>query len=456
MINIFWFRKDLRVQDNTALKEFISFVSGQTGVRKNCAFIYIKNENTFSFFGTKRIEFLFKSLTYLSRELNKFGFTLQVLYGKSADVFKRLKESYGELNVYANRQYEPYCINRDRSINSLCSLNLFDDAMLCPPSAIVKDDKSPYTIYTPFKNKFYSVTDAKQFSTKSTGLRNLQQPDVTEIIFKGSEFLNGVTSEGRGSALKLLDRFIGNKICDYENERNFPAIEGTSKLSAHIHFGNISIRECFAVADNLNCEGAQVWKNQLLWREFYYTITYHFPHIMTNAFQKKYDFIKWENDENKFKKWKNGETGFPIVDAAMRQLKEEGWMHNRMRMQAAMFLTKDLLIDWKWGEKYFAENLIDMDFSNNNGGWQWCASTGCDAQPYFRIFNPVLQSKKFDSEGNYIRRYLPELKDVPDRFIHSPEKWNKKINYPTPIINHLKMKEISIYLLKNAGTESEK
>jgi deoxyribodipyrimidine photo-lyase len=450
MINIFWFRKDLRVEDNTALKEFISYVSGQTGSQKNCAFIYIKNKNRFSFFGRKRIEFLLKSLMHLSGELNRLGFTLQILNGTSADVFKKLKEKYGGLNVYANRQYEPYCITRDRSINSLCNLNLFDDAMLCPPLAIVKDDKSPYTVYTPFKNKFYSVTDAKQFSQVKTPLKKLQQPDVMEIIFEGSEVLNGIKPEGRGSALKLLDSFIRNKICDYKNKRDFPAIEGTSRLSAHIHFGNVSIRECFTAADKFHCEGAQVWKNQLLWREFYYNITYHFPHIMTNAFQKKYDSIKWENDIDKFTKWKNGETGYPIVDAAMRQLREEGWMHNRLRMQAAMFLTKDLLIDWKWGEKYFAENLIDLDFANNNGGWQWSASTGCDAQPYFRIFNPGLQSKKFDANGEFIKKYIPELKDVPAKYIHSPHLWDEKTDYPQPVVDHLKMKEISIYLFRNA------
>ncbi len=270
-----------------------------------------------------------------------------------------------------------------------------------------------------------------------------------------SELLKGGRSEG----IRLLKDFYGEGLNEYHDKRDYPSSKGTSLLSPHIHFGTVGIRECFTTAfvklkktvNENEGIGIQTWINELLWREFYYYITFHNPRIAFESFRKEYDDIKWDYDEKMFMNWCEGKTGFPIVDAGMRQLNREGWMHNRVRMITAMFLTKDLMIDWRHGEKYFAEKLIDLDFSNNNGGWQWSASAGVDAQPYFRIFNPNLQSKRFDAEGTYIKKYVPELKTLPAKFIHEPNLMSSKEqktygviigkDYPAPVIEHKAAKE---------------
>ena len=262
----------------------------------------------------------------------------------------------------------------------------------------------------------------------------------------------------------MLKEFYNNGLGKYKSQRDFPSVSGTSLLSAHLHFGTVSIRECFRAAlkkesETRNSEDVKVWMNELLWREFYYHITYHFPYVIDKSFKQKYDKLEWNYEQSDFDKWCTGNTGYPIVDAGMRQLNKEGWMHNRVRMITAMFLTKDLFIDWRWGEKYFAEKLIDMDFASNNGGWQWSASTGCDAQPYFRIFNPYLQSQKFDAKGDYIRKYVTELRSVPGKYIHKPDDMNKEQqtncnviigkDYPYPIVKHYNVKENVLNKFKN-------
>jgi deoxyribodipyrimidine photo-lyase len=457
MLYVYWFRKDLRLVDNKALSEFCKSINSND----KFLFLYIKNKNSFKYFGEKRISFLYESLFELKNNLNKLNLDLNIVGGNSIDVFKKLIKNYGSLNVFINAQVEPYCIERDIEIENLLvqhsgKLNTFIDTNLMEFDKIFNNSSQPYTVFTPYKNKFLKFLSEKDYEEKKVNLSLLNNkkqiiPDgfIRPDIEKEYDNLDksSLIKGGRESGVKLLNNFIKNSINNYSNGRDFPALNATSLLSPHLHFGTISIRECFRALKKLKkSDGIEKWRDELIWREFYYYITFNFPHVINGAFKKGFDNVNWNYDKNLFKQWRDGKTGFPIVDAGMRQLKEEGWMHNRVRMLVAMFLTKDLLIDWKLGEKYFAENLIDMDFASNNGGWQWSASTGCDAQPYFRIFNPYLQSKKFDAEGLYIKRYVDELKNVPIKYIHNPSEMplemQKKCgmiigkDYPAPVVNH--------------------
>ncbi len=470
MLKIFWFRKDLRIVDNKALYEFINSIQNSD----KFLFIYIKNKNSFNYFGEKRISFLYECLFDLKKELNKFNLNLDILYGKSSVIFTDIIYKYGAVEVYTNKQVEPYCIARDKKVKEIIEEHSgkyyeYADTTLMDLNKVIKDDSKPYTVFTPFKNKFLkflSENDYKEFKINLSKLNPDNQLILKDFIAPDleKEYENLDKSEllygGRIYGLKLLNDFVKNKIIHYQLNRDFPAKSGTSLLSAHLHFGTVSIRECFRlIYKNKNKSiGIEKWRDELIWREFYYNITYYFPHIINNSFKKEYDKINWNYDKKLFNLWCEGLTGYPIVDAGMRQLKKEGWMHNRVRMIVAMFLTKDLLIDWKLGEKHFAENLIDMDFSSNNGGWQWSASTGCDAQPYFRIFNPYLQSKKFDAEGIYIKKYVDELKNVPAKYIHNPSEMSideqKKCgviigkDYPTQIIEHSAASKYAILTFK--------
>jgi deoxyribodipyrimidine photo-lyase len=470
MIKIFWFRKDLRLKDNRALSIFIQSL----GKQDTFAFIFIKSKKSLKYYGEKRISFLYENLLELKNNLNKSGFILNIFEGKSFEIFKNLIGTYGTINVFCNEQVEPYCVKRDLKIKKLIEsisgiFQSFRDTTLMDLNKVIKNDSTPYTVFTPFKNKFLKLLSEKDFqeykinlSKLNTGnqfiFKDIPQCNIEEE-FKLIDKLN-IIKGGRVSGKKLLNNFIDNKIKDYDINRDIPAVQGTSMLSAHIHFGTVSIRECFrAVTKSSITKGLEKWRDELIWREFYYNITYNFPYIINGSFKKEYDELNWNYDKKLFRLWCDGKTGYPIVDAGMRQLKSDGWMHNRVRMIVAMFLTKDLLIDWKLGEMYFMENLIDFDFASNNGGWQWSASTGCDAQPYFRIFNPYLQSKKYDTKGVYIKRYVKELENVSSKYIHNPSEMSieeqKKCgviignDYPAPIVNHVEASKFAIEIFKN-------
>ncbi len=473
MLYAYWFRKDLRVNDNKALSEFISVVRNRFNKKKDkIIFFYIKGKNSFSYYGEKRIKFLYECLNDLYNTLKKFGFDLEIYSGSSGDVIKNLCENSDEISLYANKQYEPYNIKRDKLIYEIIkqkgTFNLFNDTVLSEPGSILKDDKSPYIVYTPFKKKFLNLLNINSFEEYNSDLNQIREfskyqyksvyIEKINILSENFNLKNNLNFKGgRKEGFKLLNHFLNTRVFDYHLLRDFPSINGTSLISPHLHFGTISVRECFNLAlkqtkNKKALKGVQTWISELIWREFYYQIAFHFPYIINGAFIKRYDNIEWENDKIKFDRWCNGLTGYPIVDAGMRQLVKEGWMHNRVRMITAMFLTKDLLIDWRWGEKFFAEHLIDLDFANNNGGWQWSASTGCDSQPYFRIFNPYLQSVKFDPDGVYIKKYVPELKNLDGKNIHKPDlELIKSEKYPTPIIDHFKMKEIAILKFKSVS-----
>lgn len=440
----------------------MSFIKESSEQESKFAFIYIKNTHSYNYFGEKRISFLNESLIELSDNLSYYGLNLHILEGNSPDIFEKLVGKFGCINLFANKQVEPYAIKRDNSVKNIIEssggrFNLFPDTTIFDFGKINKDDGTPYTIFTPFKKKFLSLLTNDMFTERYCDFSclkylnkennniffndfNTYNPVEENKSLSASVFLKGGSIEG----LKHLRNFYNVSIQDYKKNRDFPALPGTSLVSAYLHFGTISIRECFETAykklESVSSkDGVETWISELIWREFYYHITFHFPHIIHKSFRSDYENIKWDNDEYLFDKWKTGQTGYPIVDAGMRQLVKEGWMHNRVRMITASFLTKDLLIDWMLGEKFFAEHLIDLDFSCNNGGWQWSASTGCDAQPYFRIFNPYLQSAKFDPDGVFIKRYIPELADVPAKFIHNPQEI-KDIDYPLPVVEHHKQK----------------
>lgn len=475
MLDIFWFRKDLRTVDNKGLTEFISRVSDS----ENFTLIYIKNKNSFKYFGEKRISFLIECLDELKEELSSIGLTLNILEGNSVEVFKKIIKEHKEVSVYCNEQVEPYCLKRDEQVAKLVTdsggtFHKYTDTTIFNLGEIRNGGGKQYKVYTPFKNQCLAMLTPAHYKKSESDLSLVQKKNQVKFKEKSydtkenysqlskSELLKG----GRIEALKLLKNFYETGITSYVRKRNFPSVKGTSLLSAHLHFGTVSIRECFRTGYvklskvSKGKEDIQKWINELFWREFYYNITFHNPAILHQSFNREYDKLKWNYDEGNFEKWCTGNTGYPIVDAGMRQLNKEGWMHNRVRMITAMFLTKDLFIDWRYGEKYFADKLIDLDLSSNNGGWQWSASTGVDAQPYFRIFNPYLQSKKFDKNGTYIKKYVPELKNVPEEFIHEPnlmsemeQKMYEVIigkDYPQAIVEHSKAREEVIKNFKEA------
>jgi deoxyribodipyrimidine photo-lyase len=468
MLNVFWFRKDLRLEDNTGLKYFISKFDENT----KFSFLYIKNPESYQYYGEKRITFLLNSLKDLKANLNKFGLRLQIFEGVSSEIFSEIIKKYSRINVYANGQVEPYSRKRDVIVKDIIeksdgTFNLYSDTTLFDLNQIIKDNGEPYLIFTPFKNKFLKNIQDRNFDRYKINLNKLSPENQINISLNCKYYLNKKDNEdcsndlfqgGSKEAIQLLSNFCKKKISDYRLNRDFPSLEVTSFLSPHIHFGTISIRECFQKAIKAAGNFNNAWINELIWREFYYNITYNFPNIIHQSFKNEYDNIIWSYNEKLLSNWKDGLTGYPIVDAGMRQLNDSGWMHNRLRMITAMFLTKDLFMDWRLGEKYFAEKLIDLDFSSNNGGWQWSASTGCDSQPYFRIFNPEIQSRKYDPEGKYIKKFVPELKNLPIYLLHNPSNITKseeiKYNftlghdYPAPIINHQKAKERTIKIFK--------
>ena len=476
MIFVYWFRKDLRLNDNNAFRHYIEHLKGNLSEPENKSLLlYIKNHNTYNYFGSKRINFLNRTLTELKNNLKDFNLNLEIIEGSSLDTFKKLLNS-GKVTVFANSQVEPYSRSRDEKIKKLIGstsgeFHLFPDTTIMKFGDLLKDDGTPYTVFTPFKKKFLSVLFENDYAKIQCELQALSKYSEKQFNLSTKDFKkyepgkseNSFLKGGRKEGITLLKSFYESGLKSYQEKRDFPAINGTSLLSPHLHFGTVSIRECFRATykkleASQDITGIETWLSELIWREFYYQITFHFPHVMKKSFKSDYGNILWENDSSNFKKWCEGKTGYPIVDAGMRQLVREGWMHNRVRMVTAMFLTKDLLIDWKWGEKFFAEHLIDLDFANNNGGWQWSASTGCDAQPYFRIFNPYLQSAKFDADGIYIKKYLPELTNIPSKYIHNPSEMTpseqKELNfktgkdYPLSIVNHFEMKERAINLFK--------
>lgn len=357
----------------------------------------------------RRVEFIYKAIEEIQRQLIKTGSTLDVRYGTPAEVYKELLSEYKIEKVFTNHDYEPYAKKRDREVNEVLrlrgiSFQTYKDQVIFEKSEVVKDDNNPYTVFTPYSRRWKAAL--KDFYLKSYPTKkyfsNFFRQDTKEIPSLRS--MNFKTTDERFPTKNWKEETIKH----YKEQRDFPSVEGTSRLSVHLRFGTISIRELAKEAGGLN----ETYLNELIWRDFYQMILWHFPHVESRSFKPEYDKIKWRNNEKEFNAWCDGQTGYPIVDAGMRQLNTIGFMHNRVRMIVASFLTKHLLIDWRWGEAYFAKKLLDYDLASNNGGWQWAAGSGCDAAPYFRIFNPDLQTKKFDPQLKYIRKWVPEFEEL--------------------------------------------
>jgi deoxyribodipyrimidine photo-lyase len=439
MTSIWWIRRDLRLTDNPALHSALA-VGDVIPV-----FII---DPAFSTQSPRRQSFLHEGLSYLHESLRSRGSYLIIRAGKPVEVLRQLIQETGATTIFAEEDYTPYARTRDTLVASQLPLQLILGQTVHHPEFVKKADGKPYTIYTPYSKVWKSLLQEIKFIPEP---KNISTP---ANIF--SEPLpeyksNPLFPAGEKEAQHRLTRFTNYPITEYAEARNRMDLDGTSSLSPYLRFGMLGLRQAVSAAKQAWAEsssvdekhGAEIWLNELIWREFYIQILYHFPHVSKYEFNKSLANIPWRNNEPEFTAWKNGLTGMPIVDAAMRQLKETGWMHNRARMIVASFLVKDLLIDWRWGETWFMENLLDGDIAANNGGWQWTAGTGTDAAPYFRIFNSILQSAKFDPNGDYIRKWVPELRELNAKEIHAPwEKGIKVSGYPDkPIVDRGIVKE---------------
>ena len=396
---IHWFRRDLRIKDNTALYHALS-------QNNNVQCIFIFDENIIDELpkNDHRISFIYDSLSKLNNELNKYGSRLKIYKGKPIDIFKKIITKYDIDYIYFNKDYEPYAISRDNQIkelfNNKIGFKTFKDHVVFEETEITKDDGKPYTIYTPYSKKWlkkFHETEMKEYNVNPF-LKNLKKNKFLNI--KSRENLDLVKSN-----IIVYDYNTSNEIIiNYKNTRNFPSLNGTSKIGPFLRFGLISIRSLA----NKSSKTDITYLKELIWRDFFTQILFNFPNVIDKSFKTKYDNIVWENNENFLEKWKNGKTGYPIVDAGMRELNNTGFMHNRVRMITASFLCKHLLVDWRFGEAYFAKKLFDYELSSNNGNWQWAAGSGCDAAPYFRVFNPYTQQEKFDRDFSYVKKWVPE------------------------------------------------
>ena len=432
-LNIFWFRRDLRLNDNAALFHALKSENPVLPI-----FIFDKNIlNKLEDRTDARVTFLHDTISELKAELNKLGSDLIVFYDEPINVFKELMNSFAIKSVFTNHDFEPYAIKRDTEIKSLLStqnidFQTFKDHVIFEKNEVTKDDGLPYTVFTPYSKKWKFKLMSEMITHKNQLISYYFKPYPTEEYFnnfiKNSELgplsikpiLSLEDMNFSRSNIKIPSKIVARGIIkNYDKTRDFPALsQGTSKLGIHFRFGTISIREKALAASNLN----ETYLNELIWRDFYAQILHHFPHIGAGkAFRMEYDQIEWRHDEADFKHWCEGKTGYPMVDAGMRELNKTGTMHNRVRMITASFLTKHLLLDWRWGEAYFAQKLLDFDLASNNGGWQWAAGSGTDAAPYFRIFNPEAQQIKFDKDWAYIKLWIPEFGTSA---------------YPKPIVDH--------------------
>ena len=430
LINIFWFRRDLRLHDNSGLYHALK---GKNPVL--CVFIFDREIlDKLQEKDDARVTFIYQTIEDLDKELKKYGSAPLVKYDKAEKAWDEILKEHIIETVYTNHDYEPYAKQRDEVIGEKLKKHHIDfktykDQVIFEKAEVVKDNGEPYTVYTPYKNKWYQKLN-------NFYLRSYPTEKYLRNLYKHSGFaIPSLKSMGfEKSDREFPDKHYEEVIGDYAQTRDFPAVQkGTTHIGLHLRFGTVSIRE---LALEANTQHEKTWLNELIWREFYMMILYHFPRTMDHAFRSEYDRIKWENNEEQFKAWCKGETGYPLVDAGMRELNSTGYMHNRVRMVVASFLSKDLLIDWRWGEHYFAQKLLDYEMASNVGGWQWAAGCGTDAAPYFRIFNPDSQAKKFDPELKYIKKWVPEYVDFS--------------KYPKPIIDHAFARERCLRAFKKA------
>ncbi|MCB9288333.1 MAG: deoxyribodipyrimidine photo-lyase [Lewinellaceae bacterium] len=441
-VSIFWFRRGLRLQDNAGLYHALK---GNHPVVP----LFIFDREILDELEDKkdaRVEFIRDTLKEMRKELKEMGSSIVVRYGFPEKIWAGLLEEYDIGAVYTNHDYEPYAIKRDDKVRKLLeenniSFHTYKDHVIFEKDEVLKDDGDPYVVFTPYSRRWREKLESKMVAvTNESGeeetISYYLKPYPTEDHFDNFERMSTPpfpTLEEMGfeqADIEIPSKTVSRGLIrNYDKTRDYPAKDGTSRLGIHFRFGTISIREKARRAKELN----DTFLNELIWRDFYAMILAHFPHVVDNSFREKYDFIKWRNNEEEFKKWCEGRTGYPIVDAGMRQLNQTGYMHNRVRMITASFLTKHLLIDWRWGEAYFAKKLLDYELASNNGGWQWAAGSGTDAAPYFRIFNPTSQQEKYDKNLEYVKKWVPEYGTS---------------DYPEPMVDHKEARERCLEVYK--------
>jgi len=427
-IAAFWFRRDLRLEDNAGLYHALK---GEHPVLP----VFIFDTNILEELEEKadrRVQFIRQHIVALDKQLQQWGSALEVHHGTPAEVFALLTAKYDIACVYTNRDYEPYASRRDEEIAGFLkqhniAFRTFKDQVVFDYSEVVKDDGKPYTVFTPYSKKWLSLLTDDHLRSYSTLKYKDHFHKVNHKAIPSLQSL-GFIADRQAFPPEAIDEAL---IRHYSKTRDIPAIEGTSRLGVHLRFGTISIRTLARRAGALS----ETFLSELIWREFFMMILWHFPRVINTSFREEYDRIKWRNHEKEFERWCTGQTGYPIVDAGMRQLNATGFIHNRVRMIAASFLTKHLLIDWRWGEAYFAKKLLDYDLAANNGNWQWAAGCGCDAAPYFRIFSPQRQTEKFDPGGQYLKAWLPDLGSE---------------DYPEPMVDHTVARERCLAAYKKA------
>jgi deoxyribodipyrimidine photo-lyase len=470
--SLFWFRRDLRAFDNAGFHAALTS-SGEV----HCVFVFDREIlDALDDKADRRVEFIWESVVELQAALRKRGGDLHVLYDRARDAIPALAKTLKVDAVFTNHDYEPQAVARDAYVREVLSKHnvVFEtrkDHVIFEKDEVLTQSAKFFSVFTPYKNawlkkmeafyvKPYPITEHKQKFARANKPYDI--PALEVMNFQRTNLRDMKFPLGASGGEKLFDEFR-DRMDRYDETRNFPATKGPSYLSTHLRFGTVSIRTLAREAWSRwkeGSRGAEVWLSELVWRDFYFHILHHNPRVVMQSFKPDYDEIRWSKDEAQFAAWCEGRTGYPMVDAAMRQLNQTGYMHNRLRMVAASFLIKDLLIDWRWGEKYFAQKLNDFDLSANNGGWQWAASSGCDAQPYFRIFNPISQSEKFDADGAFIRKYVPEVAKLSNKDIHAPwltspieqqaRDFKPGRDYPLPIIDHARAREATLAEFKRA------
>ncbi len=467
-----WLRRDLRLDDHAAFYHAL-----KQHQRVYAAFVFDRDILDKLPRQDRRVEFIRESLVELDNILREHGGALIVRHGAPREIIPALARELDVGDVYCNRDYEPAAVLRDRDVAQTLALDHIDfhstkDQAIFEQDEVLTQVGKPFTVFTPYKNAWYkkaALGETDFFVRPYPVTRYLSHlaasplatgiPTLADIGFEPTDLATiGIVPGVSGARARIEDFFT--RIDNYKVARDFPAVKGVSYLSVHLRFGTLSIRELAGRAWREGGEGALGWLNELIWRDFYFAILHHFPHAIGHAFKPAFDAVAWDSNPAWHEAWREGKTGYPLVDAAQRQLAQTGWMHNRLRMVSASFYTKDLGLDWRQGEAWFAQLLLDFDLSANNGGWQWSASTGCDAQPWFRIFNPVTQSERFDPKGKFIRRYVPELAHVPDKYIHAP--WTLPADtqancgvvigrdYPAPIVDHSEARQRTLERFKRA------
>ncbi len=467
-VALVWFRRDLRADDHAALYHAL-----RSARRVYCAFVFdTEILDALEQRADRRVEFIWESVAELHGALEALGGGLLVRHARARSEIPSLATDLGVHAVFTNRDYEPTAIERDVEVQrALAAASIefhsFKDQVIFETDEVLTRDGRPFSVFTPYKNAWLQkVSDfhlraypVDRYVAALARPPRSSMPSLEAMGFRRTNLQQLRLPTGSSGAHTLFQDFLA-RIDHYHERRDYPALRGPSYLSVHLRFGTLSIRMLARAARSVASTGAHMWLSELIWREFYFMILYHHPRVVRHAFKPEFDAIAFPNDERRFRAWCKGRTGYPLVDAAMRQINTTGYMHNRLRMVAASFLVKDLNVDWRWGERYFASRLNDYDLAANNGGWQWAASTGCDAQPYFRIFNPVTQSERFDPQGTFIRLYLPELGRVSDKHIHAP--WLMGLtqqrecgviigrDYPAPIVDHGQARQVTLALYGKA------